>query len=352
MHLRKRILVAGGAGFLGSHLCDRLLEQGHDVICVDNLFTGTKDNIRHQIGNPNFEFVRHSIIDPIVIECDEIYNLACPASPIHYQRDPISTLKASVFGTLNLLDLALHTQARLFHASTSEIYGDPEVHPQVEGYRGNVDTTGPRACYDEGKRAAETACFDYNRMHGTPVKVVRIFNTYGPRMHPRDGRVVSTFIVQALMGKSLTIFGDGSQTRSFCYRDDLVDGFLRFMASPEDVTGPMNLGNPHEVSVGELAETVRDMTGANVDIVYRPLPVHDPKRRRPDIAQAKDKLGWEPNTPLKDGLAATIEYFDTMIKSHPSAREALDALYAPKGPVGSSAASLSASEAQPASATA
>ncbi|WP_422039190.1 UDP-glucuronic acid decarboxylase family protein [Roseibium sp.] len=306
---RKRILVTGGAGFLGSHLCERLLDEGADVLCIDNLYSGTKDNISHLLANPHFEFQRHDVTFPIYLEVDEIYNLACPASPVHYQRDPVQTTKTSVHGSINMLGLAKRTRARIFQASTSEVYGDPEVHPQTEDYWGRVNPIGVRSCYDEGKRCAETLFFDYNRQHGLEIKVARIFNTYGPRMHPNDGRVVSNFIVQALQGNDITIYGDGLQTRSFCYVDDLIDGFVRLMASPGELTGPINLGNPSEFTIRELAETVLDLVGGSSKLIYRPLPHDDPKQRQPNIALAKSELDWAPKIPLKEGLKKTITYF-------------------------------------------
>jgi len=308
-----RVLVTGGAGFLGSHLCERLLAQGHDILCVDNYFTGRKDNIAHLLGNPHFEAMRHDVTFPLYVEVDEIYNLACPASPIHYQFDPVQTTKTSVIGAINMLGLAKRVKAKIFQASTSEVYGDPTEHPQTEEYRGNVNPIGPRACYDEGKRAAETLFFDYNRQHRVRIRVARIFNTYGPRMHPNDGRVVSNFIVQALKGESITVYGDGSQTRSFCYVDDLVEGFLRLMRAPEDVTGPINLGNPVEIPVRELAERIIRMIGSRSTIEYRPLPVDDPMQRRPDISRAENLLGWAPTVPLEVGLERTINYFDRLL---------------------------------------
>ena len=310
---RKRVLVTGGAGFLGSHLCERLLAEGCDVICLDNFFTGTRDNIIHLMDDHRFELLRHDVVLPLFIEVDEIYNLACPASPIHYQYNPIKTTKTSVMGAINMLGLAKRTRARILQASTSEVYGDPAVHPQPESYWGNVNPIGPRACYDEGKRCAETLCFDYHREHGLPVKVVRIFNTYGPRMHPNDGRVVSNFIVQALKGEDITLYGDGSQTRSFCYVDEMVDGFMRMMASPADFTGPVNLGNPAEFTIRELAEKVLDLTGSRSRLVTKPLPADDPKQRQPDITLARNKLGWEPKVTLEEGLKKTIEYFDALL---------------------------------------
>ena len=305
----KRILVTGGAGFLGSHLCDRLIKEGNDVICLDNLFTGNKNNIRHLIGNPYFEFIRHDVTVPIVIEVDQIYNLACPASPVHYQYNPIKTTKTSVLGAMNMLGLAKRVHARILQASTSEVYGDPEVHPQPESYRGCVNTIGIRSCYDEGKRVAETLFFDYHRMHNVDIKVMRIFNTYGPNMHPADGRVVSNFIMQALQGKDITVYGDGSQTRSFCYVDDLIEGMVRLMNSRDGFTGPVNIGNPGEFTIKELAELVLEKTGSDSKIVYKPLPSDDPIQRRPVIDLAKKELDWEPTIPLDKGLDKTIEYF-------------------------------------------
>lgn len=310
---RKRILVTGGAGFLGSHLIDRLLGAGHEVICVDNLFSSTKRNIDHLHANPRFEFMRHDVCFPLYVEVDEIYNLACPASPIHYQHDPIQTLKTSVHGAINVLGLAKRLRCRILQASTSEVYGDPTVHPQTEEYWGNVNPIGPRSCYDEGKRAAETLFFDYHRQQGVPIKVIRIFNTYGPRMHRQDGRVVSNFIVQALLGQPITIYGDGSQTRSFCYVDDLLDGMMKLMASPDDVTGPINVGNTHEFTILELAQQVIEITGSRSEIVRRPLPGDDPKQRRPDIGKAREKLGWEPKVPLREGLTRTVAYFRELL---------------------------------------
>lgn len=305
----KRILVTGGAGFLGSYLCERLVAEEHDVICLDNFFTSQKSNVAHLLGKPNFDLIRHDVTLPIYLEVDEIYNLACPAAPGHYQYNPIKTMKTSVMGAINMLGLARRCRAKIFQASTSEVYGDPEVHPQPESYRGNVNPIGPRACYDEGKRAAETLFMDYHRQNKVRVRIVRIFNTYGPRMHPYDGRVVSNFIRQALAGEDITIFGDGSQTRSFCYRDDLIDGFIRMMNGPDDFIGPVNLGNPGEFTIRQLAELVIEMTGAKSKIVERPLPADDPTRRRPDNSLAKAKLGWEPKIPLREGLAETINWF-------------------------------------------
>ncbi len=312
---RKRILVTGGAGFLGSHLCDRLVADGHDVLCVDNFFTGTKDNILGLIGNPHFELLRHDVTFPLYVEVDEIYNLACPASPIHYQFDPVQTTKTSVHGAINMLGLAKRVRARIFQASTSEVYGDPQVHPQTEDYWGHVNPIGFRSCYDEGKRCAETLFFDYRRQHGLQIKVARIFNTYGPRMHPNDGRVVSNFIMQALRDEPITLYGDGSQTRSFCYVDDLIDAFVRFMGTDEAVTGPVNLGNPGEFTIRQLAEQVIDLTNSRSSLVEEPLPPDDPKQRRPDISEARRLLDWAPTTSLRDGLVRTIEYFDSLIKA-------------------------------------
>jgi UDP-glucuronate decarboxylase len=306
---RRRVLVTGGAGFLGSHLCDRLIEAGCDVLCVDNFFTGTKDNIVHLLADPHFELVRHDVTFPLYVEVDEIYNMACPAAPIHYQFDPVQTTKTSVHGAINMLGLAKRVKAKILQASTSEVYGDPEVHPQVESYWGHVNPIGMRSCYDEGKRCAETLFFDYHRQHALRIKVPRIFNTYGPRMHPNDGRVVSNFIVQALRGDPITIYGDGRQTRSFCYVDDLVDGLMRMMATGDEFTGPMNLGNPGEFTMLQLAERVVALTGSKSRIVHKPLPADDPKQRRPDISLAKEKLGWQPKTQLDEGLAKTIAYF-------------------------------------------
>lgn len=311
---RNRVLVTGGAGFLGSHLCERLVNLGNDVICVDNLFTGKKDNIRHLIGNPYFEFIRHDITQPVFVECDQIYNLACPASPIWYQRDPIYTIKTSFYGAMNTLGLAKRVGARILQTSTSEVYGDPAVHPQTEGYRGNVNMIGPRSCYDEGKRAAETLFFDYHRQHGVDIKVMRIFNTYGPRMDIGDGRVVSNFIVQALRGEDITIYGDGKQTRSFCYVDDLIEGMLAMMNSQDDFTGPVNMGNPGEFTIRQLAGMVIELTGSKSKIVYEKLPADDPVQRKPDISLAKEKLQWEPTVPLEKGLEKTIRFFRDEMK--------------------------------------
>jgi len=314
----KRILVTGGAGFLGSHLCERLLGEGHDVICADNFFTGTKENIVHLLGNPRFEVIRHDVTEPLYLHVDQIYNLACPASPVHYQQDPIHTIKTSVLGAINMLGLARRTSARIFHASTSEVYGDPLVHPQREDYWGHVNPIGYRSCYDEGKRAAEALFFDYQRRHGLEIKIVRIFNTYGPRMHPKDGRVVSNFIVQALTGQPLTVYGKGDQTRSFCYAGDLIEGFRRMMDSPVDFSGPVNLGNPGEFTVMELALKVLELTGSASKIVHRNLPNDDPRQRQPDITLAREKLGWEPRVQLEQGLIKTIRYFDELLSRKPA----------------------------------
>ena len=314
MHLQQRIVVTGGSGFLGSHLCDRLLAQGVEVICIDNFFTGTRRNIEHLIGEKRFELIRHDVTFPIYLEIDQIYNLACPASPIHYQHDPVQTTKTSVHGAINMLGLAKRVKAKILQASTSEVYGDPTVHPQTEDYWGHVNPTGPRSCYDEGKRCAETLFFDYWRQHNLRIKVARIFNTYGPRMHPNDGRVVSNFIIQALLGREITIYGDGAQTRSFCYVDDLVDGLVRLMQSADDVTGPINIGNPVEFSILQLAKEVLDLTGSKSRLAHRPLPHDDPKQRQPDIAKAEKLLGWKPSTPLKEGLKKTIVYFEALLR--------------------------------------
>ena len=308
-----RILVTGGAGFLGSHLIDRLIDAGHEVLCVDNLFTGSKKNIEHLLTHPRFEFLRHDICFPLYVEVDAIYNLACPASPVHYQHDPVQTTKVSVIGAINMLGLAKRLRCPIFQASTSEVYGDPIEHPQTEAYWGNVNPIGIRSCYDEGKRCAETLFFDYHRQHKLEIKIARIFNTYGPRMHPADGRVVSNFIMQALRGEDITLFGDGSQTRSFCYVDDLVEGFLRLMGSPEGFTGPVNLGNPVEFTIRELAELVVEMTGSRSRLVQRPLPSDDPTQRKPDISIAQRELKWEPSVPLREGLEKTIAYFRGMV---------------------------------------
>ena len=312
----KRILVTGGAGFLGSHLCERLIEQGHDVICLDNFFTSQKSNVAHLLAQPNFELVRHDVTLPIFLEVDDIYNLACPAAPGHYQYNPIKTMKTSVMGAINTLGMAKRCRAKILQASTSEVYGDPEVHPQPESYRGSVNTLGPRACYDEGKRAAETLFMDYHRSNGVNVRIVRIFNTYGPRMHPFDGRVISNFIRQALHGEDITIFGDGSQTRSFCYRDDLVEGMIRMMDGPDDFIGPVNLGNPGEFTILELADLILELTGSPSKLVYEPLPPDDPIQRQPDITLAKERLGWEPTVSLREGLIKTIEWFRAIDLSH------------------------------------
>ena len=313
MHLSKRVLVTGGAGFIGSYLCERLLEDGHDVICVDNLFTGTRMNIRHLLDHRNFEFMRHDVTFPLYVEVDEIYNMACPASPIHYQFDPVQTTKTSVHGAINMLGLAKRVRAKILQASTSEVYGDPEVHPQPEEYWGRVNPIGPRACYDEGKRCAETLFFDYWRQHQLRIKVARIFNTYGPRMHPNDGRVVSNFIVQALRGEPISIYGEGQQTRSFCYVDDLVAGLMGLMATGDDVIGPINLGNPGEFTMLELAQMVIELTGSSSTLEFKPLPTDDPKQRKPVITKAKEVIGWEPKVALKEGLGKTIRYFDDLL---------------------------------------
>ena len=312
---RKRVLVTGGAGFLGSHLIDRLIERGHEVLCVDNLFTGDKRNIDHLAGHPRFEFMRHDVCFPLFVEVDEIWNLACPASPIHYQHDPVQTTKTSVHGAINMLGLAKRLGVRIFQASTSEVYGDPHIHPQVESYWGNVNPIGTRSCYDEGKRCAETLFFDYHRQHGLDIKVARIFNTYGPRMHPADGRVVSNFAMQALRGEDITIYGDGSQTRSFCYVDDLIDGFLALMASEPGFPGPVNLGTPREFTIRQLAEQVIALTGSASRIVKQPLPADDPLQRKPDISLARERLGWEPRVPLEEGLVKTVNYFRGIVEA-------------------------------------
>jgi len=309
---RKRVMVTGGAGFLGSHLCERLLGQGHDVLCIDNFFSGAKDNVAHLLDNSQFELMRHDVTFPLYVEVDQIYNLACPASPVHYQFDPVQTTKTSVHGAINMLGLAKRVKARIFQASTSEVYGDPEVHPQQESYWGHVNPVGVRSCYDEGKRCAETLFFDYHRQHNLEIKVGRIFNTYGPRMHPNDGRVVSNFVVQALQCKPITIYGDGEQTRSFCYVDDLIDGFLKMMDSPAEFTGPVNLGNPGEFSISELANLVIKLTDSSSELVFKPLPSDDPMQRQPDISLAKEKLDWEPTVNLEEGLKKTIAYFRTL----------------------------------------
>jgi UDP-glucuronate decarboxylase len=312
---QKRILVTGGAGFLGSHLIDRLLADGHEVVCADNLFTGSKRNIAHLYDNPAFEFMRHDVTFPLYLEVDQIYNLACPASPIHYQHDPVQTTKTSVHGAINMLGLAKRLRCRVFQASTSEVYGDPSIHPQPESYWGNVNPIGIRSCYDEGKRCAETLFFDYHRQHGLDIKVARIFNTYGPRMHPNDGRVVSNFIVQALNNEPITIYGDGMQTRSFCYVDDLIEGFIKLMQTPADLPGPVNLGNPNEFTIRELADKVIELTGSRSPIIAKPLPSDDPLQRQPDIALAKERLGWTPQVQLDEGLRKTIGYFDQLLKA-------------------------------------
>ncbi len=315
MHIRKRVLVTGGAGFLGSFLCERLLNEDCDVICVDNFYTGTKQNIVHLLSNPYFEVIRHDITFPLYVEVDEIFNLACPASPIHYQNDPVQTTKVNVHGAINMLGLAKRIKAKIFQASTSEVYGDPHIHPQPEEYWGNVNCIGPRSCYDEGKRCAETLFFDYRRQHNLEIKVARIFNTYGPHMHPNDGRVVSNFIMQALKGNPITVYGDGSQTRSFCYVDDLIEGFIRLMASPFEVTGPVNLGNPGEFTILELTQKIIELTGSKSEVIFNPLPQDDPKQRKPDITRAKNLLGWEPQIPLAEGLKKTIAYFEGLIRA-------------------------------------
>ena len=315
MHIRKKILVAGGAGFIGSHLCEKMLKDGHEVLCVDNLYTGDRNNIVNLLNDPSFEFMRHDVTFPLYVEVDQIYNMACPASPVHYQYDPVQTTKTSVHGAINMLGLAKRTDARIFQASTSEVYGDPTQHPQKESYWGNVNPIGPRSCYDEGKRCAETLFFDYYRQHNLDIKVGRIFNTYGPRMKPDDGRVVSNFIVQALSGENLTIFGKGDQTRSFCYIEDLASAIISFMKTKKGFTGPINLGNPNEYSIFEIAEKVIEMTGSKSKIIHKPLPEDDPKQRQPDISLAKSKLNWEPKTHLKDGLEKTIRYFDKLLSN-------------------------------------
>ena len=314
IRLQKRILITGGAGFLGSHLCDRLTEDGHDVLCLDNLFTGAKRNISHLIGRSNFELIRHDLVHPIFLEVDEIYNLACPASPIHYQYNPVKTVKTSVMGAINMLGVAKRVKAKILQASTSEVYGNPTIHPQNEDYWGNVNTIGPRSCYDEGKRCAETLFFDYYRQNKVNIRVVRIFNTYGPRMHPNDGRVVSNFIVQALTNRDITVYGDGSQTRSFCYVDDLIEGLIRMMNGPDDFVGPVNLGNPTEFTILDLAEKTIRLTGSKSKIIFKPLPQDDPLQRQPDIALAKEKLQWEPKIDVEKGLSKTIEYFRSILE--------------------------------------
>ena len=319
-HSRKRILVTGGAGFLGSHLVERLLGEGHDLLCLDNFFTGTRDNLCRLLDHPHFELIRHDVTFPLYVEVDEIYNLACPASPVHYQLDPVQTTKTSVHGAINMLGLAKRVKARILQASTSEVYGDPEVHPQPETYVGNVNPIGPRSCYDEGKRCAETLCFDYHRQHHVSIKVARIFNTYGPRMHPNDGRVVSNFIVQALRNEPLTLYGEGTQTRSFCYVDDLIEGLVRLMHSPAAFTGPVNLGNPGEFTMIELADKIRDLTGSRSQLVMRPLPVDDPRQRQPDITLARQELGWAPKISLEEGLKPTIDYFEELLQQPQAGR--------------------------------
>ncbi len=313
MHFRKRVAVTGGAGFVGSHLCDRLVEMDYDVLCIDNFYTGSRRNIAHLYAEPYFELIRHDITFPVYLEVDEIFNLACPASPVHYQNDPVQTTKVNVHGSINMLGLAKRVKAKILQASTSEVYGDPSIHPQPETYWGNVNPVGIRSCYDEGKRCAETLFFDYHRQHNLRIKVARIFNTYGPRMHPHDGRVVSNFIMQALRGEPITVYGKGQQTRSFCYVDDLVEGLLRLMNSPDDFTGPVNLGNPGEFTILELAEIVIEMTGSRSEIVFKPLPADDPRQRQPDIRLAKQVMDWEPKVPLRDGLHKTIDYFDDLL---------------------------------------
>jgi UDP-glucuronate decarboxylase len=330
MHLQDRILVTGGAGFLGSHLCERLVAAGADVVCLDNLFTGSKSNLTGLLGNTNFEFIRRDVTFPVSIEVDRIYNLACPASPIHYQRDPVQTTKTSVHGAINMLDLARRVKARILQASTSEVYGDPTVHPQTEDYWGNVNPIGPRSCYDEGKRCAETLFFDFWRQHRLPIKVARIFNTYGPRMHPNDGRVVSNFIIQALLNRDITVYGDGEQTRSFCYVDDLIDGLVRLMESPDPVIGPINIGNPQEITINELAREIIDLTGSRTKLVQRKRPEDDPYRRRPDISKASELLGWKPKVKRSEGLAKTVAYFETLL-ANPKVRKALEEEMQPAG---------------------
>jgi UDP-glucuronate decarboxylase len=323
MHLQQRILVTGGSGFLGSHLCESLLSQGAEVICLDNFFTGARRNIEHLLGHKRFELIRHDVTFPIYLEVDQIYNLACPASPIHYQHDPVQTTKTSVHGAINMLGLAKRVKAKILQASTSEVYGDPNVHPQTEEYWGHVNPIGPRSCYDEGKRCAETLFFDYWRQNKLRIKVARIFNTYGPRMHPNDGRVVSNFILQALRGQDITIYGDGTQTRSFCYVDDLIDGLIRLMASADEVVGPINIGNPREFSMLQLAKSIIDLTGSASKIIHRPLPQDDPRQRQPDITKAQEMLGWKPTVSLNEGLIKTIEYFKNLIRE-PGIAESID----------------------------
>ncbi|WP_288610096.1 UDP-glucuronic acid decarboxylase family protein [uncultured Victivallis sp.] len=314
----KRVLVTGGSGFLGSWLCEKLLEQGHEVICVDNFYTGAKRNLYHLLDNPKFELIRHDVTFPLYVECDEIYNLACPASPVHYQRDPVQTVKTCVHGAINMLGLAKRLNAKILQASTSEVYGDPFIHPQVEEYWGNVNPIGIRSCYDEGKRCAETLFHCYWMQCGLPIKLIRIFNTYGPGMHPNDGRVVSNFILQALQNQDITIYGDGSQTRSFCYRDDLIDGMMRLMETPDTVTGPINIGNPDEFTILQLAKNVIELTDSQSKVIHMPLPFDDPKQRKPDIGKARKLLDWKPTTPLREGLLKTIDYFDDLLKSNPA----------------------------------
>jgi UDP-glucuronate decarboxylase len=316
MHIQQRILVTGGAGFLGSHLCERLLAEGGDVLCADNFFTGTRKNIEHLLDHKHFELMRHDVTFPLYVEVDEIYNLACPASPIHYQRDPVQTTKTSVHGAINMLGLAKRVKAKILQASTSEVYGDPHVHPQPEEYWGHVNPVGPRSCYDEGKRCAETLFFDYLRQHNLRIKVARIFNTYGPRMHPNDGRVVSNFVTRALLGRDLTVYGDGTQTRSFCYVDDLIDALVKLMATPDRVTGPINIGNPSECSMVELAALIIELTGTRSRTVHHPLPENDPRQRRPDISRAQELLAWAPHTRLRDGLIRTISYFEKLLSEN------------------------------------
>ena len=314
MYDKKRVLVTGGAGFIGSHLCERLLSEGREVICLDNFFTGRRRNIAHLLDNPDFELIRHDLVNPLLVEVDRIYNLACPASPVHYQFNPVKTIKTNVMGAIHMLGLAKRVRARILQASTSEVYGDPEVHPQTEDYRGSVNPIGLRACYDEGKRCAEALFFDYHRQNGVDIRVVRIFNTYGPRMHPDDGRVVSNFIMSALTGRDITVYGDGSQTRSFCFVDDMIEGLTRMMVT-ENFTGPVNLGNPREMTVRSLAETIIDITGSRSTIITRPLPADDPQRRRPDISLARERLGWQPKVELREGLEKTVAYFETLLST-------------------------------------
>ncbi|ABC90163.1 probable dTDP-glucose 4,6-dehydratase protein [Rhizobium etli CFN 42] len=345
MHGQKRIMVTGGTGFLGSFLCERLLREGNDVLCVDNFYTGSRDNVLHLLDDPRFEILRHDITFPLYVEIDEIYNLACPASPVHYQHDPVQTVKTNVHGAINMLGLAKRTKAKIFQASTSEVYGDPAVHPQPEEYRGSVSPIGPRACYDEGKRCAETLFFDYHRQYGVEIRVARIFNTYGPRMQTNDGRVVSNFIVQALRNEPITIFGDGRQTRSFCYVDDLIDGFIRLMAAPAGVTGPINLGNPGEFQVRELAEMVIEMTGSKSGIVFKALPIDDPTQRKPDISRATQQLGWQPKVNLREGLERTIAYFEWKLSGGVNNRFSLKSRQGPYPHLASPGVELNAPEA-------